>query len=470
MDSSFHACFSPDGKWLVAGASLNEPLGVFEVASGREVHRFDCHAYTSAVSSDSKRLAVASYLNDKGGRETVIRLFDLTSGKEEKQFALGREGSYHSLAFSPDGKFLACGFSDDSFVLDLATGKVLYKLTGRQIWLVFSSDGKTLIASTGHRLRLWDSGTGQERNARPGEFGYNPALAVSPDGHLLASGDWMEQVVSLWETNTGRLIRRLPLKGEHRYVRNLAFSSDGQTLVACQGMGFLQFWDAATGKQRRTVQLNDPANPNKDHIYFYELRMSRDGKNVSALDRILSPIESTRLALWDTATGKPANQQIFPGELRRTAWLDDGKTAALALNDGLALVEVTTNLTRFRIPGLDVGGPVASSSIGRLVAQGQAGAVTVWESATGKQVATIPSQNRERKSRVEHLALAPDNRCIVTTDKDFLHVWDLATGKERYRWSLPEAGTDSWGKHLFSAWLCRQTEGGRSLPWQMVRL
>src|SRR5207249_8985558 len=60
MDSTFHGSFSPDGKWFVAGAQAGEPLGVFDAATGKEAHRLDCHASVSAVSADSKRLAVAS--------------------------------------------------------------------------------------------------------------------------------------------------------------------------------------------------------------------------------------------------------------------------------------------------------------------------------------------------------------------------------------------------------------------------
>src|SRR5262249_53885766 len=66
MDSTFHGSFSPDGKWFVAGASFAEPLGFFEVATAREVHRHMCYARTSTVSPDSKRLIVSSLQNDKG--------------------------------------------------------------------------------------------------------------------------------------------------------------------------------------------------------------------------------------------------------------------------------------------------------------------------------------------------------------------------------------------------------------------
>src|SRR5262249_14860765 len=157
----------------------------------------------------------------------VLRLFDLATGNEEAQFPLDDEHPYYSLAFSPDGKTLACGFSDKSCVLDVATGRVLYHLSGRPVAMAFAPDGKTLAASSGHRLRFWDMATGKEQHDWPGEFGYTPVLAASPDGRLLAAGDWMDPAVSVWDTASGRLLRQLPLQGEKRYVRNLAFAPDG---------------------------------------------------------------------------------------------------------------------------------------------------------------------------------------------------------------------------------------------------
>src|SRR5262249_17729758 len=186
----------------------------------------------------------------------VIALFAQASGKETDQCPV--ETTYHSFAFSPDGKALACGFSDQSCVLDLTTGRVLHRLTGRPIGMEFSLDGKTLVASSGHRLRFWDARTGKEFHEDPAAFGYEPVLAVSSNGHLLAAGDWMEQSVRLWNATTGRLVHRLPLiEDDKRYVRDLAFAADGRTLIACQHEGWLHLWDLATGKTLRTVRLLD---------------------------------------------------------------------------------------------------------------------------------------------------------------------------------------------------------------------
>jgi hypothetical protein len=73
------------------------------------------------------------------------------------------------------------------------------------------------------------------------------------------------------------------------------------------------------------------------------------------------------------------------------------------------------------------------------------GAVEIWEAATGKEVASVAA------APAAHLALTAGGRCLVTTDKDFLRVWDLATGKERRRWPLPSSAVDdAWGTSIVS--------------------
>jgi WD40 repeat protein len=440
QDSTYHTHLSPDGRWLVGGGGFGETLCVLDAATGREAYRLHCNALTSAASPDSKTLAVcARDTKDKG--ETVILLHELATGMEVARFPQGHEYGYFSLAFSPDGKSLACGFSDRSFVMDCATGRPRFTLPDRPISLDFSPDGAVLAASTGSRLRLWDAATGKERHDLPGELGSTLVAAASPDGRLLAAADWLDQSVSLWDVISGRLRTRLPLKGETRYVRDLYFSPDGRTLAAAQYKGFLQFWDVATGREQRTLQLQDPTQARgSNSAYFFHLHLSADARHVATLERLFAAGESTRLALWETATGKLLQQHSLPPGARVCAWSTEGTTVALALNDTLRLMEVETGSERFRVLGVPSAGPLTASSDDRLLAAPCAkGLVTAWETATGKEVARVAAGS------VAHLALTPDGRFLVSTDEQALRVWDLATSQEHRHWALPLAGKTSWG-------------------------
>lgn len=444
-DSSFHSCVSPDGKYLAAQAGVLEFLCVYELATGRELYRLSCFASVSTFSVDSKRLIVSSQAYEKKSSETVIRVFDVANGKEVVQYPLGQQEGYFSLDVSPDGKTLACGFSDRSCLLDLASGRVRHRLPDRPIRLAYSPDGKKLVANMGYHLRVWEADTAKVLLDRPGDFGWNLAMAVSPDGRLLAAADWMDRAVSLWDTRSGRLLRSLPLGGETRYARNLAFSADGKTVHAAQYKGFFQFWDAASGKELRTAQLRDPGQNNPDFVYFTQLHLSPDGKRAATLDRIIIPRNCTRLALWDTATGKIVSQHELPPGIAQCAWLQDGRMAALPLPDGLTLMDVETGAVRYRIAGTRSGKSLAASPAGRLLAAFREtkgkdkSTVGIWEAATGKEVATVAA------SPVASFALMPDDRHLVLADRGFLRVWDLATCKEQRHWPLPEANTSPGG-------------------------
>ena len=74
-------------------------------------------------------------------------LWDFTT-KRQRVTLKGHSSSVLSVAFSPDGKRVATGSSDQIVRLwDVATGQELIKLPGHSsgvAYVVFSSDGKTL--------------------------------------------------------------------------------------------------------------------------------------------------------------------------------------------------------------------------------------------------------------------------------------------------------------------------------------
>jgi WD40 repeat protein len=137
--------FSPDGKIL--GARSCEGIILWDTRTGKHLRRLRVRARDGVTidrlidfSPDSRILAAP-----RDARE--IGFWDVTTGKLLRSAILPEvvddpDGSdTHTVRFSPDGKFLAVGGSNNSYVLDTATGKPLHHFKELVGGLAFSPDG-----------------------------------------------------------------------------------------------------------------------------------------------------------------------------------------------------------------------------------------------------------------------------------------------------------------------------------------
>ena len=88
-----------------------------------------------------------------------------------------------------------------------------------------------------------------------GQSGWIQQIAMSNDGKYLLTGDFGGTVM-LWETETGREIRKLP--GES-HLDSIAFSPDGKYAVCNQAVT-VRLLDLLTGRQIYAAKKKDPYN------------------------------------------------------------------------------------------------------------------------------------------------------------------------------------------------------------------
>lgn len=242
--------------------------------------------------------------------------------------------SLTSLAVSPAGGIVAAGDNDGRIMAwDLKTRQLLFVLPAHKSEITavdISHDGR-LLASAGKdkRVTVWNINKQQQVaslaiNDKPTDIEFSRsgqqlaiglddkeswiwniannrsrtvksdddvlAVALSPDGHLLATGG-KDKLISLWEQGSGRLLRRL--SGHKKDIRMLTFVAGGRRLVSVSDDKQCILWDVKTGTQLRILGGHD------DQIVH--LAVSRDGRKLVTGERRRG---DGLIILWDPETGR----------------------------------------------------------------------------------------------------------------------------------------------------------------------
>ncbi len=391
---------SPDGATLADGRI---PISLWDVRTGQVRLVLDELAWV--FSPDGRALA------GRDGHHIRLLVVPETDHLARLYEHDGRP--VEALEFSPDGKLLAVGGDAAVRLRDSATGETRGTFVGfepyqhsnlqgpeRAVAVAFGGSGRVLAAGGSEGtvlawnvadgrplLRAWrtysqDVAPGRRQELVRSRFPVH-AVAVSPDGTLVAAASWAS--FTAWDVASGKEL----LTGGADEWGCLAFSPAGDTLAVGAGK-FITLWDVAGRKLRRTSNWPEEVTA---------LAFGADGAQV------VVGSSSGAIGLFDIATGA-----VKEGAGRRFASHPPAVKAPLPddLGHGRANfgwgLPPTNNVFRLEIGAGDT-----------LLLSASAEEVRLDEVATGRQLRRL-TRAADDRTVFTAAAVSPDGRLIATGD------------------------------------------------------
>ncbi|SIO67681.1 WD domain-containing protein, G-beta repeat-containing protein [Singulisphaera sp. GP187] len=324
-----------------------------------------------------------------GGSETetpIASLVDPLRGLPNIALTAPVAEALTSLAYSPDGKWLAAAAGRSVLLFGAEAGNLEATLAGHPGLLTtvrISPDGRTLVAAGGRpgihgSFTVWDLATKVKRYEIQGHKDSILSAAIAPDGKVLATASY-DREIKLWDLDEGNEIRTL--KDHTDAVYSVAFAPSGTMLASAGADRTVKLWDLTSGRRLKT--LSDAT------AELYTVTFGPGGETVLAggVDRSIH-----RWRVSDQDASLVNSVFAHDAAVLRLVVSADGKTLVSSGEDyDVKLWDLPALTTRKALSGqADWPQGLALSPDGLRVAVGRFdGSLSVYEAATGQLIVTM---------------------------------------------------------------------------------
>jgi WD40 repeat protein/tRNA A-37 threonylcarbamoyl transferase component Bud32 len=294
--------------------------------------------------------------------------------------------------------------SQQSFMPKFTLAVTIRGYTSSVLSTAISPDGNTVASSNNGTIQLWSLSTGQAISTLFGHENRVNAIAINPNGKILASGS-DDNTIKLWNLDNGQEIRILT--GHKAPISTLAISPDGQILISGSDDKTIKLWNLTTREEIRSIRGHTAG--------IRTVAFSPDGKTIAA-----GSFDTVKL--WDSQTGREIGTFGERGQITTIAFSPDGKYLVSGSNNNIKIWNLQTREQVHSLEG-HTGEitHVAFSPDGMILASSSRDhTIKLWDYTTGKNIGTLAKHS----DSVETFSFSLDGKTIVSGSADrTLRVW-----------------------------------------------
>ena len=269
---------------------------------------------------------------------------------------------------------------------------------------------KIITAGADKKVKVWDAATGKELAAIDAHEGAVLAMAISPNGKVLATGG-ADKKVKLWNPADGKLIKEIA--AHDKAVTTLWFTLDNEKIFSGSADKKVKVWDATSAK---------------------ELTAIADTHEGDVLGIIVAPMtiitggKDNFIRLWGEDGAKMFDIEIDGG---LSSMSGNPMEAALYTGGTKGMIKWWTaekgNGDFAESQGSAVNCMTVTADGKKLISGGADGKVKIWDTDSKKLLDTVDSGH---KTGVTAIAVDPKTKVIITAGADgAVKLWDVATKK-----------------------------------------